>query len=159
MSEFFPRQFTPAEIYDHRHTWAGALRSGLYQQGRNMLSYVPEDGAETLHCCLGVACAINLDNKKLGSSVLSYSDSYSSQYGVFRAYRLLNQDHSDVNAEVDSESLPRILKEYYGLSQASCTVLIGLNDSGIVNFSMIAAVLMNLPIWYPGYDETTGLKL
>lgn len=45
---------TPAE---NRKTWAAALRSGKYLQGKNTLHMIDAEGNDRF-CCLGVACEL-----------------------------------------------------------------------------------------------------
>ena len=41
--------------------WVAALRSGKYKQGENYLHITNEEG-EDQYCCLGVACAVAVEN-------------------------------------------------------------------------------------------------
>lgn len=146
---YFPVPLSTGEIYDHRAVWSEALTSGLYTQGKYMLSTIKPEETIQRHCCLGVACKINV-----GLFGITEENDFHPVKGNFTDYRVNNELGESLSYH---ETLPPVLKEYYGLSDASCHILMEMNDGGSADFRQIATVLMLLPIWRPGYDEQTGL--
>lgn len=60
--------------------WLTALRSGEYQQGKNALKRIDQNG-NVQYCCLGVAC--DLINPKWADSPDNYQQEANSQYGFY----------------------------------------------------------------------------
>jgi len=114
--------YTTEEQAEHRKQWAEALRSGKYEQGRNVLRKGDK------FCCLGVACDI--------SGLGQWEQEGYTDY-VYNTNRGCNR-----------VELVEMVKNWLGVTTRSVDIyngvfndsLISLNDSGI-NFITIADII------------------
>lgn len=121
-----------------RKLWVGALRSGVYKQGK----YYLHEG--DTYCCLGVACELYRLHKS-GPDWSNEDDG-----GDYEDY---GDDALENSYMGESEVLPRRVMNWlglknqcgsHGISMAQERSLSGLNDSG-ESFETIAAVVEAAP--------------
>jgi hypothetical protein len=120
-------------VNENVELWIDALRSGNYDQGRNHLHTVDEDGND-LFCCLGVAC-----------------DLYQKEIGGLQVETISVAD--DVVAYDEARfTLPEKVKKWLGLSyengqyftETGINHLADHNDSGL-SFKEIANIIAAEP--------------
>lgn len=125
--------YTPEQIRQNRKDWIAALRSGQYDQARNFLCRLGEDGKPTGFCCLGVASELAQVPSDDLPQVRLYGGSGSDQVLPLEVREWLGVTESSpsVNIPADHE-----LWEEHGDS----AVLAELNDNGMT-FAEIADLI------------------
>ena len=117
-----------------RKLWVEALRSGKYNQTKNVLRDIDDQGVPTAYCCLGVACEVYVETTGRGrwipdSSVFSAGDSFEQSTTIM---------------------LPPIVQNWLGLATTAGAfdeggnTLIEVNDGGST-FDEIADIIENKP--------------
>lgn len=112
---------------DNAKAWIAALRSGTYQQARERLVQVGDDGKPVGYCCLGVACEL------------------AAQAG------LVEREHNAyvTDDEWEETALPIAVLDWLGMEDVEGWYaggsLINLNDSQKLSFEEIADVIESEP--------------
>lgn len=107
-----------------KRRWVEALRSGKYVQGKN---YLLRNGR---HCCLGVACELLVEEKKLVKEEDVVSETFCFRPAAGGSWR-----HS---------TIPRSSLSSIGLDDATESKLMDMNDSQGKSFSEIADYIETL---------------
>jgi len=118
--------YTPEQQKANRDKWIAALRSGEFEQAKEVLFTEPDTDGKQSYCCLGVACVLAIrEGREEG----------------FPAY--------ETAGDWDQE-LPDSIRKWLGLSSRSGFLLdevegqehlIGLNDHAGYTFAQIADVI------------------
>jgi len=121
--------YTPEEQAEHRQKWVDALKSGKYEQGKDML----RDGDK--FCCLGVACDIS------GLGVWTESTGRDENGKVTQDYAYV------VNGRQSWGLLPREVRDWLGLKYSDAGYMHGVrkllckaNDDGF-DFNAIVGII------------------
>lgn len=124
-------------IQVRRISWASALMSGGYEQGKTYLkAYVGDVGkAVPQFCCLGVACELYANDVgvRAVNPVITHEGKWPVEYDA------------PGDSYFHSTFLPKALTDWLGLSHKSEALLAKMNDDGIP-FPIIAQALEFLPI-------------
>ena len=116
--------YTSEQQKANRDKWVAALRSGEFEQTREVLVVKDDDGKKS-YCCLGVACALAI------------------REGI-------EEDFPDEVYEDWDQELPPSIRDWLGLQSNSGRLakeiagqehLIGLNDKANFTFTQIADVI------------------